>query len=335
MICYVGCYTDDAHPDGIHVVDVNPESGVLRRLSTVRLPNAIYQARSPCGGFLVSCMQGGLAAFRIKVDTLVLTDRVEWGGQCLCHVSVMPDGTRVCWADYLAGEAGSIGFDNGRFVVGSLIRHRHEGSGPNLPRQASAHCHQAIPLPNGNGYAVVDLGLDQISVYPQNRHSPTGPRGAGPRHLAYHPNGRFAFLASELGNLVSVYHLVGDGRFEYRSSLSTLPDDWKDESAVAAIRVSPDGRRVFVSNRGHDSIATFDFDEKSERLTKLSVTPLSGTFPRDFDFLPGSRVAVATLERSDVLVSLRGEADDGRLVEIGSLDGFHRPSSVSVCSRLR
>lgn len=287
MICFVGCYTDDAHPEGIHVIDVDAKSGALRRISTVRLPNAIYQAQSPCGHYLISCMQGGLAAFRIKDGALVLTDRVEWGGQCLCHVSVMPDGKRVCWADYLAGEAGSIGFDEGCFVSGSMIRHRYEGCGTNLPRQASAHCHQAIPLPNGSGYAVVDLGLDRISVYPQDRHFPTEPKGAGPRHLAYHPSGRIAFLASELGNIVSIYRLAGDGRFEYLSSKSALPEGWRGESAVAAIRVSSDGRRVYVSNRGHDSIATFGFDEKSERLTKLSVMPLSGAFPRDFDFLPG------------------------------------------------
>lgn len=335
MICFVGCYTDDTHPEGIHVIDVNPESGALRRLSSVRLQNAIYQVQSPCGRYLISCMQGGLAAFRIRDDALVPSDRVEWGGQCVCHVSVLPDGKRVCWADYLAGEAGSIGFDEGRFVSGSMIRHRHEGYGPNLPRQASAHCHQAIPLPDGSGYAVVDLGLDRISVYPQDRHFPTEPRGAGPRHLAYHPSGRFAFLASELGNIVAIYRLAGDGRFEYLSSDSTLPEGWKGESAVAAIRVSSDGRRVYVSNRGHDSIATFGFDAESERLTKLFVTPLSGAFPRDFDFLSGGRVALATLERSGTLVSLRGDLGAGGFSEIGGLGGFYRPSSVSILSRPR
>lgn len=186
MVCFVGCYTDDAHPEGIHVIDVDLESGALRRISTVRLPNAIYQAQSPGGRYLISCMRGGLAAFRIKDDALVPTDRVEWGGQCLCHVSVMPDGNRVCWADYLAGEAGSIGFD-----------------------------------------------------------------------------------------------------------------------------------------------------EKSERLTRLFVTPLSGEFPRDFDFLPGDRVALTALERSGKLVSLRGDSDAGSFSEIAVLGGFYRPSSVSILSRPR
>ena len=330
MLAYVGCYTDDAHPEGIHVIDVDPVSGALRRLSSVRLPNAIYQAQSPCGRYLVSCMQGGLAAFRIKNGALDPTDRIEWGGQCLCHVSVMPDGKRVCWADYLVGEAGSIGFDNGRFVVGSLVRHHHEGSGPNLPRQASAHCHQAIPLPNGCGYAVVDLGLDRISVYPQALHCSTNPKGAGPRHLAFHPNRGHAFLASELGNLVSVYRLKGGCDFEFASADSTLPEGWKGESAVAAIRVSGDGAKVFVSNRGHDSIAAFSFSEDFDRLELLSISSLPGKLPRDFNFLPSGCLALVTLEGSGRVVSLSCEAETGRMSAVDSLDGFFRPSSVTV-----
>ena len=333
MLAYVGCYTDDAHPEGIHVIDVNPESGALRRISTVRLPNAIYQAQSLCGRYLVSCMQGGLAAFRISGDALVPTDRMEWEGQCLCHVSVMPDGKRVCWADYLAGEAGSIGFDEGRFVVGSMIRHRHEGCSPNLPRQASAHCHQAIPLPDGNGYAVVDLGLDRISVYPQGRHFSSEPRGAGPRHLAFHPSGRYAFLASELGNLVSVYRMKGSCGLEFTSAVSTLPDGWKGESAVAAVRLSGDGTKVFVSNRGHDSIAAFSFSEDSGRLELLSISSLPGELPRDFVFLPGGCLALVTLEGSGRAVSLSCDAETGRMSAVDSLDGFFRPSSVTVSAK--
>lgn len=333
MIAYVGCYTDDVHSDGIHVLDADPVTGALRRLATVRVPNAIYQAVCPCGRFLVSCEKGGLSAFRIAGEGLVLTDRIGWGGQCLCHVSVMPDGKRVCWADYLAGEAGSVGFDAGRFDAGSLVRHRHAGGGPNLPRQASAHCHQALPLPNGRGYAVVDLGLDRISAYPQERHSPTEPKGAGPRHLAFHPDGRHAFLASELGNLVSTYRLKGDCDFEFVSAVSTLPDGWKGESAVAAIRVSDDGTKVMVSNRGHDSIAAFSFSPDSERLELLSVSPVPGRFPRDFSVLPGGRVALATLERSGSVVSLSCAGAAGRMTVAGSLDGFFRPCAVTVLAK--
>lgn len=332
MIVYVGCYTDDAHSDGIHVLDVDSETGALKRLATFRAPNAIYQALSPCGRYLISCMRGGLAAFRIKDDALVPTDRVEWGGQCLCHVSVMPDGKHVCWADYLAGEAGSIGFDEGCFIAGSLVRHRHEGCGPNLPRQASAHCHQAVPLPNGSGYAVVDLGLDRISVYPQGHHCSTNPRGAGPRHLAFHPGGRYAFLASELGNLVSDYRLKDGCELEFVSSVSTLPDGWRDESAVAAIRVSGDGTKVFVSNRGHDSITAFSFSVNSNRLERLSISPLPGKLPRDFDLLPSGRFAVVTLEGSGKVVSVSCDAKTGRMTAVDSLDGFFRPSSVLIQS---
>lgn len=328
MIACIGCYTSDENPEGIHVVDFRPETGELRRISTVRIPNAIYQAVSPCGRFLISCEQGGLAAFAINGDKLSMTDRIGWGGQRLCHVSVMRCGRRVCWADYLSGEAGSVGFNDGRFVPESLVRHRHEGNGPNLPRQDGAHCHQAIPLPDDSGYAVVDLGLDRISIYPQLRHCPTVPRGAGPRHLAFHPNGRFAFLASELGNLVSVYRLSEAWDFEYLSSVSTVPGDWSGESAVAAVRVSEDGSRVLVSNRGHDSIATFRFRPSSGTLEPVSVSRMPGSWPRDFVMLPGGGGLLVALERSGKVVSMAPDASGESLVQVGSLDGFSRPVSI-------
>ncbi len=318
------------NPNGIHVVDVDPFTGGMRLLSSVRLQNAIYQAITPDERFLVSCERGGLAAFRIVGDSLVQSDRLPLGGQCICHVSVMPDGRRICWADYLAGEAGSVGFEEGLFEKDSLKRHRHDGCGPNLPRQATAHCHQAIPLPDGSGYVVVDLGLDRLSVYPQGRHCRTLPAGAGPRHLAFHPNGRFAFVVSELGNLLSVYRMAEDCVFSFQSSVSTLPDGWSGASAAAAVRVSADGSRVFVSNRGHDSIAAFGFDRASGGLEALSFSPLPGEVPRDFVLLPGDRMALAVLEQSGSLVSLNCDAATGRLISLCRIDGLCRPSSVIV-----
>lgn len=330
MVAYVGCYTDDMNPNGIHVADVDPCTGEMGLLSSVRLPNAIYQAITPDRRFLVSCEQGGLAAFRIVGDDLVLSDRLPLCGQCLCHVSVMPNGSRVCWADYLAGEAGSVGFDEGRFEQESLMRHRHDGSGPNLPRQATAHCHQAIPLPNGSGYVVVDLGLDRLSVYPNGWHSQTVLAGAGPRHLAFHPNGRFAFVASELGNLLSAYRLDEGHLFSLLSSVATLPEGWMGASSAAAVRVSEDGSKVYVSNRGHDSIAAFGFDQSSGMLEPLSFSPMPGKTPRDFVFLLGDRMALAVLEQSGSLVSLSCDSATGRLIPLHRIDGLYRPSSVVV-----
>ena len=328
MTAYIGCYTDAAHPFGLCAVEVDPRTGRMEQVQAVRAEDAIYQCLVPGGDILVSCVRGGLAAFRREADGLAVSDRLDLGAECVCHASALADGTTVCWADYLAGEAGSVRIENGCFDRTSVVRHKHAGSGPNLPRQASAHCHQAIPLPEGRGYCVVDLGLDRLSIYPSGRHFPTVPEGAGPRHLVFHPGGGFAFLASELGNLVSCYRFSEERGFEFVSAASTLPAGWKGESAIAAIRMSGDGSRVFVSNRGHDSIAAFDFIASEGRLEPQMFSPLPGSWPRDFAFLAGEDMALVALERSGCVIACRYEEASGRFDPVQRLDGLYRPSSV-------
>ena len=194
----LGCYTDASHPNGLKMLELDESSGVMSVLAERPVSNALYQALSSDGKYLYSCTGEGLASFRAEglepVDSISL-------GSCVCHVAVMPDGKRVAFADYLGGFAGSVEVEDGRF--GQVVKHQHSGSGPNLPRQDKAHCHQAMPTPDGKGYCVIDLGLDQIVEYPSGRVFRTSPSGAGPRHLLFHPDGRLAFLVSELGNLVT------------------------------------------------------------------------------------------------------------------------------------
>lgn len=328
-LAFVGCYTTDECPFGLHAVACEPATGALSLLGSLPLPDAIYQAQTPDGHFLVSCAKGGLAAFRIDGATPVPTDRLALGTPSVCHVSVLPNASRVCWADYLAPEAGSVGFRNGRFLPATLVRHRHEGHGPNLPRQATAHCHQAAPLPDGSGYAVVDLGLDRIFTYPAGTSVATQPPGAGPRHLAFHPNGRHVLLVSELANLVSSYRREPDGALSLVSQCSLLPDGWAGVSIAAALRLSDDGRRVFASTRGHDSISTFDFNPDSGALSRMATTQMPGRRPRDFAFLPGTDLALVALETSGKIVSLRYDARTGAFSPLAELVGFHRPVAVT------
>ena len=326
---FIGCYTTDECPFGLRTVACDPASGALRLLGSYAVPNAIYQALTPDGRFLLSCADGALEAFRVDAAALVRTDRLALGTPSVCHVSVMPDGSRICWADYLAPEAGSVGFRDGRFLPTSLVRHRHAGSGPNLPRQAAAHCHQAVPLPDGSGYAVVDLGQDRIFTYPAGTSVATLPPGAGPRHLVFHPNGRHVLLVSELANLVSSYRREADGALTLVAQRSLLSEDWRGASIAAAIRLSDDGRRVFASTRGHDSISTFDFDPTSGDLAPVATTKMPGQRPRDFAFLPGTDLALVALETSGTVVSLRYDARTGGFTPLAELAGFHRPVAVT------
>ena len=324
----LGCYTDASHPNGLKMLELDESSGAMSVIAEFPVSNALYQTFSPDGKYIYSCTGEGLASFRAEglepVDSISL-------GSCVCHVVVMPDGKRVAFADYIGGFAGSVEVEDGRF--GQVVKHQHFGSGPNLPRQSCAHCHQAIPTPDGKGYCVIDLGLDQIVEYPSGRVFRTLPSGAGPRHLLFHPNGRLAFLVCELGNLVSSLSWSPADGFKLLDTYSTVIDlsrkerkDHKD-SAAAAIRLTPDGRRVVVSNRGENSLAVFDFDESTGKLAFKARTMLAGDWPRDFIFATES-LALVACERSGEVLALSYAMDDGVFKTIATLGGLFRPVSL-------
>ena len=339
MTVYLGCYTDDAHPNGLKALRVDETAGRMEVVAEYPVSNGLYQALSPDGTILYSCTGEGLASFRADGARIDGIDAVELGS-AVCHVAAMQDGKRVVFADYMGGFAGSVAVENGKF--GEVVLHRHCGSGPNLPRQDKAHCHQALPLPDGSGYAVCDLGLDEIVTYPGNRAFKTFPSGAGPRHLLFHPNGRSAFLVSELGNLVSSLSWSPGKGFEILDTASTIDTDSalseslrlcvkSDRSRIAAaIRFTPDLRRVVVSNRGENSLVVYDFDEETGKMAFKSRTFLSGSWPRDFVFV-ADMLALVAMERSGEVHALRYDAATGEFKAIATLDGLFRPVALCKC----
>ena len=353
MEIYLGCYTDEKHPNGLKVLNLDEGSGSMSVVAEYPVSNAIYQALSADGGLLYSCTGEGLASFRTGESGLVAIDSIPLGN-CVCHVAAMPDSKRVVFADYLGGFAGSVETECGRF--GRLVKHQHSGSGPNLPRQSAAHCHQAIPAPDGKGYCVVDLGLDQIVEYPSGRVFNTLPKGAGPRHLIFHPNGRLAFLVHELGNLVLALSWSREAGFAILDTLPTLlesslevgsasrglgaelgnpgsPAVTANNRLAAAIRFTPDMSSVVVSNRGEDSLAVFGFDESTGRLTLKSRTVLSGSWPRDFIFA-GDSLALVACERSGEVLAMRYDPSTGSFTRISAMDGLYRPVALTLSKAL-
>ncbi len=345
----LGCYTDASHPNGLKMLELDESSGGMSVLAERPVSNALYQALSPDGAILYSCTGEGLAAFRCQVsgvsgqDVLDKCDDVKLGG-CVCHVAAMPDGKRVVFADYLGGFAGSVAVENGKF--GEVVMHRHSGSGSNLPRQDKAHCHQAMPTPDGKGYCVIDLGLDQIVEYPSGRVFRTSPSGAGPRHLLFHPDGRLAFLVSELGNLVTSLSWSPTEGFRTLDVLPTIisrrdvetqsgsqnlcasAPQRENYSIAAAIRFTSDMKRIVVSNRGEDSLAVYDFDSAMGRLAFKARTFLAGSWPRDFMFVT-ENLALVALERSGEVHALRYNGATGEFKMIATLGGLFRP--VALC----
>ena len=333
MTVYLGCYTDSAQQNGLKVLRVDETARRMEVVAEHPVSNALYQALSPDRQWLYSCTGEGLESFEVlRSGGLKRIDAVKLG-DCVCHVAVMPDGKRVVFVDYRNGFAGSAAVEGGRF--GEVVVHRHEGSGPNLPRQGAAHCHQALPLPDGSGYAVCDLGLDEIVTYPEGRIFKTSPAGAGPRHLLFHPNGRLAFLVSELGNLVSSLSWSPTEGFRILDTIPTLahanPVLSTDSSHIAAaIRFTPDMKRIVVSNRGEDSLAVYDFDGATGRLAFKARTFLVGKWPRDFIFV-SDNLALVALERSGEVHMLCYDVATADFKTIATLGGLFRPVSLCKC----
>lgn len=318
VIVYVGCGTDAKHPNGLNVVELDETSGRASVVASYPVSAATYQALSPDGTVLYSVTKTGLSSFRASGAKLEHIDDFACGSPC--HVSVMPDGAQVNWADYGRGTCGSVAVKDGRFI-GDGVTHTH-------PKPS--HCHQAMPTPDGASWCVVDLGLDTITTYPKGEVLHTLPVGAGPRHLVFHPNGRLVFVVSELGNWLASYSWNARTGFVPLHGLSTIPNGDghpNKHDYASAVRLTPDLRRVVVTNRGEESLAVYDYDEKTGRLSFCSRTKLPGSWPRDFAFVSGNLGMVAMERTGDVHI-VRYEPKDGSFTLVSTLSGFHRPAGI-------
>jgi 6-phosphogluconolactonase len=166
--------------------------------------------------------------------------------------------------------------------------------------------------PDGKYICIVDLGTDRVKVYSAAtgkfvRDVITVPAGAGPRHITFHPNGRFAFLLFELENYVTSYRYE-DGTFTPVQQLKLTPEGFTDFSKAAAIKLSADGSELYCSNRGHESLAVFSVNAETGALARRGIIKLDGAFPWDFEAMPGGKVFAVGFQKDGVLRTYRYDA---------------------------
>lgn len=348
VLTYVGCYTD-AKKEGIHIFESDTDSGAFRPVGLVSgIENAIYLSLSKTRPLLYAsqgmpeyggnAQNGCVAAYAITGDTLLPINHKPIGVTPPCYVALDPAEKALVFAEYTNAVAGVFELNpDGSLADTPPVTVRHAGSGPDPKRQEKAHAHCAEVSPDSKHLCIVDLGIDRVKVYDfpsrasglKERASLTvaSAGGAGPRHITFHPNRRLAFLLHELNNTISSFLYTGDALVHVQT-VPMLPPDFTAFSKASAIKVSADGKQLFGSNRGHDSIAAYDIDTDTGKLSLLAISKLAGKSPRDFEFMPGDKFMLLGHENSNELMSYAYDKATGILTPASAAFALYRPVYV-------
>lgn len=336
---WIGSYSTASAPGAITAAAVDPDSGVLRRRGdALTAHNASYLARGRVG--LVYAVlendEGQVAAFTPTDDGGLRPHGAaqSTGGAAPCHVAVSPDATHVFATNYGSGSVAvhPIAPDGSLGPASDVVQHHGDGA-DNRPggRQTGPHAHMTVSRRDRDGdwiVLVADLGIDHVVQYrwDAGRLRPDReiamPAGSGPRHLCV--RGAYAYVAGELDSTLTVLDLEAA---EGPAIVATVPTvDSGETSFPSAIRLSPDGRRCYVANRGPDTIAVFDVDGPDVRLrTNVSAR---GEQPRDLALAPHGRMLYVANQASDAVQAFAVDPDSGLPAAVGEPMAVSRPSCL-------
>ena len=341
---YVGTYTRSTSR-GIYAVRLDGATGALSAPElAAETTNPSFVALSPDRKHLYAVSESNAMAVAFSVDAAhgrltPLQAPQPSGGAAPCHVVVDATGRTLLVANYHTGLVAAIPLAADG-TLGSAHIVRHYGHSVNPERQSSPHTHSVTLSPDNRHVIVCDLGLDRIFTYQLDadhaRLTPASPPfvatppGSGPRHFAFARDGRHAYAVCEMGNLVIAYdYAPAHGALTQRQVLSTLPPDFQGSSSGAEIRVHPNGRFLYVSNRGHDSIALFALAPDDGSLRLIEIVPCGGKNPRNFALSPDGRWLVCANQGSDSLTVLAVDPDTGRLTSTPHTASIPMPVCVA------
>jgi 6-phosphogluconolactonase len=350
-IAYIGTYTAKTSSKGIYAYKFDAEKGQLTSIgAAAETQDPSFLVVHPNGKFLYAVNEvgnfnggsnGAVSAFALdaKTGALKFLNQVSTRGAGPCYISFDKTGAYVLVANYDGGSIASFAVheDGSLGTVSGFVQ--HSGSGPNKERQEGPHAHWIGTSPDNRFALAVDLGLDQVLVYgfdankglftPMLSGFAKVKPGAGPRHLAFHPNGKFAFVLSEIDSSVTVFsYQAKSGAFSSLQTISTLPADYSGPKEAAEIAVHPSGKFLYTSNRGHDSIAIFAIDPSKGRLKSLGQVLTGGKTPRHFAIDPTGRYLLAENQESNNVVVFHIDSATGALTPTGQT--IDVPSPVCI-----
>ena len=347
---YVGTYTS-GESEGIYLCEMDSETGALTRQGVTKgVVNPSFLAIHPSQKYLYAVNEvgdfqgeksGAVSAFAIDAATgkLTLLNQQSSLGGAPCHLVVDAAGKNVLVANYTGGSIACLPIASDGRLRAASSSVQHEGSSVNPRRQEGPHAH-SINLDAANKFAIVgDLGLDQVLVYRFDSgqgtlvaNDPPGiavKPGAGPRHFSFHPGGRFGYVINELQRTVTAFaYDAATGSFQTLQTISTLPPGAKPVGSTAEVRVHPNGKFLYGSNRGHDSIVVYRINQDTGKLTYVENESTQGKTPRNFTLDPTGKFLLAENQQSNSIVVFAIDPETGALQPTGH--SLEIPSPVCI-----
>lgn len=349
MLVFVGSYAEAAD-SGVYVYGMDMETGGLTeldRVSGVQNPsflnldaakNRLYAIgeRLEDGRRFGAAVSFAIDSVQGKLRELNRAGTVE---TTTCHIQRDAGDRFLVVASYSGGQVGlvKIGADG---TIGELLdAKQHEGGSVHPERQDRPHPHSAFFSPDNRYVFVPDLGMDRIRAYRLNPEAgklefhgdTTVQPGAGPRHLAFHPGGQYAYVINELDSTITSFRYdAAAGTLQTLEVASTLPAGFEGENATAEVQISPDGNYLYGSNRGHDSIVVYAIDAETGKLTLVGHTSTRGGHPRHFSLSPEGDFLLAANRDSDNIVVFRIDKETGKLAYTGNTVQVSKPVCVKM-----
>lgn len=335
----------------IHAFQLDLQTGQLaavERATDVEHP--FFLAISPNQRYLYSIHArtfGGteheeVAAYAIagRSGRLTLLNRQSAGGTAACYLDVDATGRTVLVANYASGSVAALPVRGDGSLGEAASFFAHAGSSVDRARQEGPHAHCMVVSPDNRFAYAADLGLDQILGYrldattaklsPNRQPFVRTPPGAGPRHLTFHPHTRQVYVINELSNSITLFDCDGEsGMLVERQTISTLPEGFDGQSHCADLKITPDGRFLYGTNRGHDSIAAYRIGEAG-RLTLIAIEPSLGKGPQNLAIAPGGELLLCANMPGNNVAVFRIVSETGRLISAGPVVSMPKPSCIRI-----
>jgi 6-phosphogluconolactonase len=336
---FVGTYTEpeQSTSEGVYMYRMDPSGRLTDESVIPDVVNPSYLAVHPQTGYLYAVSEkgtfdgqpnGGVVALSVDRQTgkAGLLNKQSSGGEDPCYISIERTGRYALVANYTSGNVAMLPIlPSGGLEAPSHVV-EHSGSSVHPYRQDKPYAHCILPDPTNRFAVTVDLGIDKIILYRMdldagqlhNHAEVKVPEGSGPRHLIFHPNGRYAYVVCELSSTLLGFRYESEtGSLGQIQSIGTLPRGFDGPNSCADLHITPDGRYLYASNRGHDSFACFSIDSQSGELAVLDHIPSGGNEPRGFEIAPGGKFLLAANQNSNNIVTLLIDPARGQLSRTG------------------